>query len=215
MSLNKISVILADDHAVVRAGFRRLLEEEGDIEVIAEADSGAACIEEFERCRPDVVVMDIAMPEMDGLQALHRFHNRFENPRVLILSYHEEVVFAERALAEGASGYLSKSAAPELLPKAIRQIAEGGRFLDPDIAQEMALRGGNRSGENPLEDLSEREFSVFLQLAEGLSANDIAERLHISPNTVNTHLYRIKRKLGVTSRTELTRLAIRHNLIEA
>ncbi|GAB6043116.1 response regulator [Endothiovibrio diazotrophicus] len=214
MSDSKISVILADDHAVVRAGFRRLLEEEGDIEVVAEADSGAECLDEYERCHPDVVVMDIAMPEMDGLQALHRFHNRFEDPKVLILSYHEEAVFAERALAEGAAGYLSKSAAPELLPKAIRQIAEGGRFLDPDIAQEMALRG-SRGGDNPLEGLSEREFAVFLQLAEGLSANEIAVRLHISPNTVNTHLYRIKRKLGVTSRTELTRLAIRHNLIEA
>ena len=214
MSANKITVILADDHAVVRAGFRRLLEEEGDIEVVAEAETGAVCLEEYERCRPDVVVMDIAMPELDGLQALHRFQNRFEEPKVLILSYHEEVVFAERALAEGACGYLSKSAAPELLPKAIRQIAGGGRFLDPDIAQEMALRG--KSGEeNPLEALSEREFAVFLQLAEGKSANDIAGNLHISPNTVNTHLYRIKRKLGVTGRTELTRLAIRHNLIEA
>ena len=214
MSANKITVILADDHAVVRAGFRRLLEEEGDIEVVAEADTGGGCLDAFETHHPDVVVMDIAMPEMDGLQALHRFHGRFEDPKVLILSYHEEAVFAERALAEGAAGYLSKSAAPELLPKAIRQIAEGGHFVDPDIAQAMALRG-RRGGDNPFEGLSEREFSVFLQLAEGLSANDIAARLHISPNTVNTHLYRIKRKLGISSRTEMTRLAIRHNLIEA
>ena len=182
--------------------------------MVAEADSGSSCLDAFEEHRPDVVVMDIAMPEMDGLQALHRFHSRFEEPKVLILSYHEEAVFAERALAEGACGYLSKSAAPELLPKAIRQIAEGGRFVDPDVAQEMALRGSRRT-DNPLEGLSEREFAVFLHLAEGLSAGDIATRLHISPNTVNTHLYRIKRKLGVTSRTELTRLAIRHKLIEA
>ncbi len=213
MSAKKITVILADDHAIVRAGFRRLLEGEGDIEVIAEADNGERALELYDEQRPDVMVLDIAMPKLDGLQALRQLLGRHADARVLILSFHEEPVFGERALNDGASGYLRKNAAPELLPLAIRKIAEGNRFIDPEVAQEMALRKG--SGEAMLSDLSEREFAVFIHLAEGLSANEVSEKLHISPNTVNTHLYRIKRKLGISSRTELTRLAIRHNLIEA
>jgi len=206
-------VILADDHAVVRAGFRRLLEAAGGIEVVAEAENGEQALAAFESHRPDVVVMDIAMPGMDGLEAMRRLLAKEPNARILILSYHEEPVFAERALEEGAYGYVSKSAAPELLYKAIDQVAHGRRYVDPEIAQELAVRRTTGEGD-PLSALSEREFAVFLHLAEGKSVADIAAQLHISQNTVNTHYHRIKRKLDLSSRTELTRLAIRHRLIE-
>jgi two-component system invasion response regulator UvrY len=205
-------VLLADDHAVVRAGFGRLLEMEADIQVVGEAESGQQCIEMFETLRPDVVIMDIAMPGMDGMEAMRQILSSRNDARILILSYHEEAIFAERALEGGAAGYLRKSAAPELLYSAIRKISEGGKYVDPYIAQEMVLRQTSGS-RDPLTLLSEREFTIFLQIAEGKSIAVIADELNISPNTVNTYFSRIRRKLNVSSKTELTRIAIRENLL--
>jgi two-component system invasion response regulator UvrY len=149
---------------------------------------------------------------MDGFQALSEILAREPKARILILSHHEEPSFAERTLAQGAAGYLGKGTAPELLYLAVREVAAGRRYLDPTIAQALVLNGGGNDG--PLQRLSERELGVFLGLAEGRSVAELAEQLHISQNTVTTHYARIKRKLGVGNRTELTRLAIRHHLME-
>lgn len=209
-----VSVLLADDHAMVRAGFRRLLEASGEIAVAAEASNGEECLRAYADRRPEVVVMDIAMPGMDGLETLRRLLAREPQARVLFLSFHEEPVFAERALEEGAFGYVCKSAAPEQLLRAILRVAAGHKYLDPEIAQDLAVRRTTGQGD-PAATLSPREFNVFLQLAEGRSVAEIADTLHISHNTVATYHNRIKRKLGTASRAELTRLAIRQGLIEA
>ena len=208
-----IRVILADDHSVVRAGFRHMLELSGGISVVAEASDGIECLRLYDEFRPDVVVMDIAMPGMDGFQALVQLLAKWPAAQVLMLSFHEEPVFAERALEEGAYGYLRKGAAPELLAEAIQVIHQGRKFVDPELAQELVVR---RSGgdDSAMGLLTGREYSVFIGFAEGRSAADIANDLGISQNTVNTHYLRIKRKLGVNSRTEMTRLAIRQGLLE-
>ncbi|HUN92399.1 MAG TPA: response regulator transcription factor [Burkholderiaceae bacterium] len=211
---SRIRVLLADDHAVVRMGFRLLLQETPDIEVVAEADSGESAYQGFVQHAPDVVVIDISMPGMGGIEAVNRILGRDRQARVLVLSAHEDTMHPKRMLRAGALGYLSKRTAPESLIEAIRTVADGRPFLDAQIAHRLALHdlGG---GNDPVERLSEREFEVFLQLARGQSVNQIAEARNISPSTVGTHLYNIKQKLGASNQAELTLIALRHGLIEA
>jgi two-component system invasion response regulator UvrY len=209
----KTRVMLVDDHAVVRMGFRLLLQATDDIEVVAEADSGEAACQRVPEVRPDVVVMDIAMPGMGGIEAVKRLLAHDREVRFLALSAHEDTSHPRRALKAGALGYLSKRGAPETLIEAIRTIARGRRYLDPQIAQRMAVQDLEGGG-NPTEQLSEREFEVFVQLARGQSVNQIAENLKLASSTVGTHLYNIKQKLGVQNQAELTLLAVRHGLIE-
>jgi two-component system invasion response regulator UvrY len=206
-------VMLVDDHAVVRMGFRLLLQATDDIEVVAEADSGETACQRVPEVRPDVVVMDIAMPGMGGIEAVKRLLAHDREVRILALSAHEDTSHPRRALKAGALGYLSKRGAPEALIEAIRTIARGRRYLDPQIAQRMAVQDLEGGG-NPTEQLSEREFEVFVQLARGQSVNQIAENLKLASSTVGTHLYNIKQKLGVQNQAELTLLAVRHGLIE-
>jgi two-component system invasion response regulator UvrY len=210
-----IRVLLADDHAVVRMGFRLLLQSNSGITVIAEADSGEAACQLHLEFAPDVVVMDLAMPGMGGLEALRRIRARDPHAKILALSAHDDLIHARRTLQEGALGFLSKRSAPETLLEAVSTIAAGRRFIDPALAQKLALAefdGGNRS---PVEQLSEREFAVFVRLAGGATVQRIAQDLKLSPSTVGTHLYNIKQKLGVANQSELTLIAIRHGLIEA
>jgi two-component system, NarL family, invasion response regulator UvrY len=209
----KTRVMLVDDHAVVRMGFRLLLQATDDIEVVAEADSGEAACQRMPEVRPDVVVMDIAMPGMGGIEAVKRLLAHDRELRILALSAHEDTSHPRRALKAGALGYLSKRGAPEALIEAIRTIARGRRYLDPQIAQRMAVQNLEGGG-NPTEQLSEREFEVFVQLARGQTVNQIAENLKLASSTVGTHLYNIKQKLGVQNQAELTLLAVRHGLIE-
>jgi two-component system, NarL family, invasion response regulator UvrY len=206
--------MLVDDHAVVRMGFRLLLQATHDIEVIGEADSGEAACQRVTELHPDVVVMDLAMPGMGGIEAVKRIAARDREVRILALSAHEDTSHPRRALKAGALGYLSKRGAPEALIEAIRTIARGRRYLDPQIAQRIAVQNLEGGGDNPTEQLSEREFEVFVQLARGLSVNQIADNLKLAPSTVGTHLYNIKQKLGVQNQSELTLLAVRHGLIE-
>jgi two-component system, NarL family, invasion response regulator UvrY len=209
----KTRVMLVDDHAVVRMGFRLLLQATDDIEVVAEADSGESACQRVPEIRPDVVVMDIAMPGMGGIEAVKRLLAHDRELRILALSAHEDTSHPRRALKAGALGYLSKRGAPEALIEAIRTIARGRRYLDPQIAQRMAVQDLEGGG-NPTEQLSEREFEVFVQLARGQSVNQIADNLKLASSTVGTHLYNIKQKLGVQNQAELTLLAVRHGLIE-
>ena len=205
--------MLVDDHAVVRTGFRLLLQACDDIEVTAEADSGEAACQMYESVAPDVVVMDIAMAGMGGIEAIKRLVAKDARARILALSAHEDTSHPRRALQAGALGYLSKRSAPEVLIDAIRAIARGQRYLDAQIAQRMAVQ--TIHGDNgPMEKLSPREFEVFVQLARGQSVAQISEALTLSSSTVGSHLYNLKQKLGLANQAEMTLLAVRHGLID-
>jgi two-component system invasion response regulator UvrY len=210
-----IRVLLVDDHAVVRTGFRLLLQSIGEVSVVAEAESGEAACQLYAELEPDVVVMDIAMPGMGGLEALRRMKARHPQVRVLTLSAHDDPMHARRCLSEGALGFLSKRSAPEALVQAVTVVASGRRYLDAALAQKLALADFDGASKSPVERLSEREFEVFVRLAGGATVQRIAQDLNLSPSTVGTHLYNIKQKLGVENQSELTLIAIRHKLIEA
>jgi two-component system invasion response regulator UvrY len=209
----KIRVVLTDDHAVVRMGFRLLLQGTHDIDVIGEAESGEAAVRRFVELSPDVLVMDLSMPGMGGLEAVTRVLAKDESARILILSAHEDTIHPKRVLKAGAAGYLSKRSAAEELIQAIRQVASGKMYMEAALAQQMAVEqiSGDKS---PVDVLSAREFEVFLALAKGQSVNDIAAVLHLSPRTVGTHLYNIKQKLGASNQAELAIMAVRSGLLE-
>lgn len=209
-----IRVLLVDDHAVVRTGFRLLLQSQAELSVAGEADCGEAACRRYGELAPDVVVMDLAMPGMGGLEALKRIRARDPDARVLALSAHDDAAHARRALGEGARGFLSKRGAPEALIEAVSVIAAGQRYLDREVAEKLAVAGHAGLGQSPIERLSEREFDVFMRLARGEGAARIAEDLKISASTVGTHLYNVKQKLGVSNQSELTLLAIRHGVLE-
>lgn len=209
-----IKVILADDHAVVRSGLRRLLEQSNFVEVVAEADSGEQAYQLYGEYLPDVLVMDMSMPGMGGLEALRRVLSRYPNARVVIFSMHENASFATQALSAGARGYVAKSGAAEDLIKALREVSSGKSYLSPSVAQKIVLQ--NMSGsEDPTKRLSAREFEVFRLIAEGNNVDDIAEILKISQKTVANYQTLLKQKLGVNSPVELVRLAIRFGVIES
>lgn len=209
----EIRVMLADDHAVVRMGFRLLLEASADIKVVAEAESGEEAVRRVPEVKPDVLVLDLSMPGIGGLEALSRILARTPNMKVLVLTAHEDAMHARRVLKAGALGYLSKRSAAEALIQAIRQVRQGRTFLEPAIAHELALQQltGDR---NPVDMLSEKEFKVFLALARGQSVVDIADVMSLSPRTIGTHLYNIKQKLGASNSAELAIIAMRHKLME-
>ena len=210
-----IRVMLVDDHAVVRTGFRLLLQSLPELSVIAEAESGEAACQLYLSLAPDVVVMDLAMPGMGGLEALRRIRARDPQARILALSAHDDPMHARRALQEGALGFLPKRSAPEALLEAVSTVAAGRRYLDPGIAQKLALAEFDGGAKSPIERLSEREFDVFVRLAGGASVQRIAQDLNLAASTIGTHLYNIKQKLQVANQSELTLIAIRHGLIEA
>ena len=213
MSAVPIRVMLADDHAVVRMGFRLLLEGSSDMKVVAEAESGEEALKRYAEVKPDVLVLDISMPGIGGLETLSRLLAKEADARVLMLSAHEDTMHPKRALKAGALGYLSKRSAAEELIQAIRQVYQRKTFIEPAIAHQMAVQqlSGDR---NPVEVLSDKEFKVFLALAKGESVLEIAEILHLSPRTVGTHLYNIKQKLAASNQADLAIIAIRNGLIE-
>lgn len=210
-----IRVMLVDDHAVVRTGFRLLLQSQTDFLVIAEADSGEIACQRYLELNPDVVVMDLAMPGMGGLEALRRILSHHPLARVLTLSAHDDAMHARRALREGALGFLSKRSAPEALLEAVSTVASGQRYIDRELAQKLALDDIEGAARSVTERLSEREFEVFIRLARGATVQRIAEDLNLAPSTVGTHLYNVKQKLQVSNQSELTLIAIREQLIEA
>jgi two-component system, NarL family, invasion response regulator UvrY len=208
-----INVMLVDDHAVVRMGFKLLLESAPDVKVVAEAENGEQAIKLYGEHHPDVIVMDITMPGMGGMEAIERILARDGTARILVLSAHEDSVHPKRVLNAGALGYLTKRSAPEELIKAIRMVAGRKMYLESRIAQQMAIQ--QLSGEtNPVDVLSPREFEVFMALAKGKSTNEIAETLCLSPRTVGTHLYNIKQKLNAGNQAEIALIAMRSGLID-
>ncbi|MGA9365937.1 MAG: response regulator transcription factor, partial [Steroidobacteraceae bacterium] len=184
-----IRVLLVDDHAVVRTGFRLLLQVRPDIAVVGEADSGEAACQRYLELSPDVVVMDIAMPGMGGIEALRRIRAHDPQARVLALSAHDDPMYARRALREGALGFLSKRSAPEALLEAVSGVGSGQRYIDSRVAQSLALEDIGGTDSSPIRRLSEREFDVFIRLARGASVQRIANDLRLSASTVGTHLY--------------------------
>ncbi len=210
-----IRVLLCDDHAVVRTGFRLLLQSRDRFTVVGEAASGESAYQLFLDLKPDVVVMDLAMPGMGGLEALRRILARDPKARVLALSAHDDATHVRHALREGALGFLSKRSAPDALLEAVATVAEGGRYLDAGVAQRLAAAEADVSSRSPVERLSEREFEVFVRLARGATVLRIAQDLKLSSSTVGTHLYNIKQKLGAVTQSDLTLIAIRDGLIEA
>lgn len=210
---NKIRVMLVDDHAVVRMGFRLLLSGTPDIEVVAEAENGEDALRRCAGGLPDVMVMDLSMPGMGGLEAISRLLARHEALRILVLSAHEDTIHPKRALKAGAAGYLTKRSAAEEMIQAIREIAAGKMYVEASLAQQMAMQQLS-ADQNPLDVLSAREFEVFMALAKGRSVNEIAEVLHLSPRTVGTHLYNIKQKLGANNQADIAITALRAGLID-
>ena len=208
-----INVLLVDDHAVVRMGFKMLLESDADIKVIAEADSGENAVKMYMEHKPDVVVMGITMPGIGGLEATDRIMAKDSSARILVLSAHEDSVHPKRVLNAGAMGYLTKRSAAEELIKAIRTVAGRKMYLEASIAQQMAIQQLNGE-KNPVDVLSDREFEVFMALAKGETTNQIAETLSLSPRTVGTHLYNIKQKLNAGNSAEIALIAMRSGLID-
>jgi DNA-binding NarL/FixJ family response regulator len=210
-----IKVLLADDHSIVRAGLRRIVEESGEMEVVAEAADGREAIALAGETAPDVAVIDISMPGLDGLEVVSQLHVRDPKLPVLILTMHEEGQYVVRAIEAGAMGYITKQSAPEQLVKAIRKVYSGHRFLTDEAAESLALRiakgGGDKS---PLDSLSMRELQVLRRLALGHTNREIASAYNISIKTVDTYRFRLLKKLNLRNNAELSRFAIQNRLIE-
>ena len=209
-----IRVLLTDDHEVVRAGYTRLLESTSDINVIAEASSGEeACTSYFE-CRPDVLIMDLNMPGMGGLEACRRIRARDPKANILVFSVHENEVMLERALDAGIKGYISKRSASRVMIQAVRKVAAGDVYVGEEMMSHLVGQRKSVDGVQ-LKDLTPREFEVFRLLADSKSVNEIAGILNISPKTVGHHMTHIKEKLGISNIAGLTHLAIRLGISNA
>jgi two-component system invasion response regulator UvrY len=213
MGGEQITVMLVDDHAVVRMGFKLLLDGSSDIKVIGEAESGEDAVRRFQDISPDVLVMDISMPGIGGLEAIDRVLAKKSSQKILVLSGHEDGMHAKRVLKAGAVGYLTKRSAADALMEAVRTVHRGKTYVEPSIAQELAVEQVSGS-KNPVDTLSEKEFKVFIALAKGESVQQIAEVMSLSPRTVGTHLYNIKQKLGASNSAEIAIIAMRAGLID-
>ena len=210
-----IKVLLADDHSIVRAGLRRIVEESGDMEVIAEASDGREAIQLVHSTTPDVAVIDISMPGLDGLEVVSQLRSHYPELPILILTMHEEGQYVVRAIQAGAMGYITKQSAPEQLLTAIRRVYDGNRYLTDEAAEALALRIAKGSnGQSPLDSLSMRELQVLRRLAMGHTNREIASAYHISIKTVDTYRARLLKKLDLRNNAELSRFAIQNNLIQ-
>jgi DNA-binding NarL/FixJ family response regulator len=207
-----IRILLVDDHAIVREGYRALLAKQPGLQVVAEAADGIQACQRFKECSPNIVVTDLSLPGMSGLELISRIKQRDTGAKILAFSMHQNPSFAVQASRAGALGYVTKSSTPEVLLRAIHDVGAGRHFLSADIAQALALEklGSERIA---LETLTVREFEILRLLVEARTAEEIAQTLNISPKTVCNCHYLIKRKLGVAGDIELTRLAIRLNVI--
>lgn len=211
-----ISILVADDHGIVREGLRRLLDAESDFRVCGEALDGREVLEQVEKYEPDVVVLDITMPRLGGLETLERLRAKHSNVRVILLSVHSDPPFIQSAISLGADGYVLKNGKAGEVISAIRAVTRGGSYFSPAVAREIVeqLRAPKTPGDEPFTLLSGREREVLHLIAEGLSAKEVATDLNISTKTVEAHRTSLMRKLGVRKATELVRYALRHGLIE-
>ena len=206
-----ISILLVDDHPVVRQGYRRVLETQGDFDVVAEAEDATSAYAAFKLHAPDIVVMDISMPGASGLEAIRNIRLRAPRARILVFSMHSEAVLVKSAFKAGASGYVTKSSEPMVLVHAIRSVARGERAMSDDIAHVLALESLNPSA-SVLEQLGEREIEILRQLAAGSTQEQIASNLNISMKTVQNYQHLIKTKTGMRTDAQLVRLAAEYGL---
>lgn len=214
MSDEVIQVLLVDDHAVVRDGYRRLIEQSEHLKVVAEAENGEAGYQLFQRHQPDVVVLDMSLPDMGGLEVIRRITARDSNARILVVSMHDNPILVEKAVNGGAGGYITKTSGAATMLEAIEAVAAGRTFLDPHIMERMAMRQLRAGSDNGLDELSPREFEVFRLLADGLTTAEIGKRLSLSGKTISNYVSQIKAKLNVSTSAEMARLAIRHGVIQ-
>lgn len=210
--LKKTRLLLVDDHAVVREGYRRLLESRPDLMIAGEAACAREALDQYRLLAPDVLVLDLGLPDMGGVELIRRLVQRDARARILVFTMHREPIFATQALRAGALGYVTKSSPPDVLVGAVYQVAARRQVISPDIAPDLALALLERPDE-PLAQLSPREFEILRLLLDGASAEEIGARLSISAKTVQNCHYQIKVKLGVRSDIELTRMAHRLGLI--
>ncbi|MBT4286886.1 MAG: response regulator transcription factor [Deltaproteobacteria bacterium] len=210
-----INVLIADDHSIVRAGLIRVIEECTNIRVVAEASSGNEAIAKAQELKPDVAVIDISMPDLDGLEVLTYFKENLPKIPVIILTMHEEEQYVIRAIESGALGYITKRSAPEQLVKAIQQVHNGKRFLTDRAVEALALHVHKKSGQKtPLDTLSTRELQVLRRLAQGSTNQEIADLYNISIKTVDTYRLRLLKKLNLRNNSELSLFAIKNDLIK-
>ncbi|MBC8085806.1 MAG: response regulator transcription factor [Phycisphaerae bacterium] len=217
--LDEIRVLLADDHAVVRAGLKAVLGAAKDIVVVGEARNGREAVEAAVRLNPHVVVMDLSMDEMDGISATRELKKQNSTARILILTMHAEDEFLVPTLDAGASGYLVKNAADRELIDAVRTVAHGGQYLQAaaarTLAKELKRRGEHQSERDQFNSLSERERDIVRFIAAGYSSPEIGEKLNISPKTVDTYKQRVGEKIGLTHRADYVKLAVRLGLLDS
>lgn len=209
----RIKVVLVDDHAAVRTGFRLLLESAGDIEVIGEMDSGEAINQQIGKISPDVIVMDLSMQGMGGIEAIRRVRLKNAKVRILVFTMHDNVAFVEQAMDAGANGYITKNNAGNVLVHAIRKVHAGEGYVDERLNEQLSMRQNLGTG-TVLGSLSRREFQIFCKFAEGLSVQEIADELSLSIKTVANYQTHIKEKLGISSTAELVKLAIANGVIQ-
>ncbi|RMQ73840.1 response regulator transcription factor [Pseudomonas viridiflava] len=210
-----IRVLVAEDHTIVREGIKQLIGLARDLQVVGEASNGEQLLETLRHVTCEVVLLDISMPGVNGLEAIPRIRALASPPAILVLSMHNEAQMAARALKVGAAGYATKDSAPALLLTAIRRVAAGGRYIDPDLADRMVFEVG-LTDSRPLHSLlSEREFSVFERLAQGanVNVNDIAQQLALSSKTISTHKARLMQKMKLNSLADLVKYAMEHKLL--
>lgn len=212
MSVPAVRILLVDDHAIVRAGFRRLLEQQPNFHVVAEAADADRAYSLYVEHEPDVVVMDLSMPGLSGFDAIRRIIGRQPEARILVFTMHEDASVAERAIALGARGYVTKSNEPEFLASAVTEIVAGKVALSPDIAKSIALLKLS-GGESVLDALSAREFEIFRLLVSGRPAAEIAKLLNLSGKTVANYHTLIKQKLRIVSDVEMVLLAQRQHVV--
>jgi DNA-binding NarL/FixJ family response regulator len=209
-----IRVLIADDHAIVRQGLRQILSDTPDLTVAGEAENGVQAVQLVRSGEWDVVLMDVSMPDRNGIDALKIIKKEFPRLPVLILSMYPEEQYAIRALKAGAAGYLTKQSAPELLVTAIRQVASGKKYVSPSLAEELANAIGDDSERPPHEKLSDREYQTLCMIASGKTPAEIAEALNLSVKTVSVYRARLLEKMNLRNNAELTHYGLKHGLAE-
>lgn len=209
-----INILLTDDHALVRTGIKRLLEDSKQVRIIGEAESGEASLQMAQTLEPDVILMDVNMPGIGGVEASRRILQRNPAQKIIILTIHTEQTFPKRLLEIGAKGYLTKECDIDEMIAAIKQVYNGGSYIEPRIAQQLALSLLPGNEDNPVDRLSRREFQVMLMISHGQSNNEISEKLCLSPKTVSTYRSRLLEKLGAHSEVDLIRIAVQQGMVE-
>jgi len=210
-----IKIMIVDDHAIVRTGICRLLSDEKGFKVVGEASNGEDALRVAREAIPDVILMDVRMPGIGGLEATRKLLHFHPDVKVLALTVCDEEPFPSRFLQAGAAGYLTKESGPEEMIRAIRAVHSGQRYISPAIAQTLALKHITHEDESPFEALSERELQIMLMITNGQKVQNISVKLSLSPKTVNGYRYRLFKKLGVETDVELTHLAIRHGMVDS